>query len=164
MVEEKKDLEGKFFEKIDLAHSELELRSRHWEELSKKVNLSKTSWLLPGISSPPNITHSLPPRPLNYTVIASDGSQIFPDRHEALPCYLINIGSVILHYGTGGKAHLKSYPKFFYGEEGKLTTWDGRMIQADSTVISEKRALMEFEEILRLLGDCKNKDNILALL
>ena len=163
MVEEKKDFEGKFIDKINLAYSELELRSRQWQEFSKKVKLSKTSWLLPGISSPLNITYTLPPRPSSYTVLASDGSQIFPDRHEALPCYLINIGSVILHYGTDGKAHLRSYPKFFYGDEDRLTTWDGRMIPADSEVISEKRTLMEFEEILRLLEDCENKDNTLAL-
>lgn len=91
MVEEKKDFEGKFIDKINLAYSELELRSRQWQEFSKKVKLSKTSWLLPGISSPLNIIYTLPPRPSSYTVLASDGSQIFPDRHEALPCYLINI-------------------------------------------------------------------------
>ncbi|HEY7534417.1 MAG TPA: DNA double-strand break repair nuclease NurA [Thermodesulfobacteriota bacterium] len=163
MVEEKKDFEGKFLEKISLACSEFELRSGQWEKLSKKVKLSKTSWLLPGISSPLNIKYSLPPRPSGYTVLASDGSQIFPDRHEALPCYLINIGSVILQYGTDGKARLKSYPKFFYGDEDRLTTWDGRKIPADSSVISERRAVMEFEEILRLLEVCEGKDNVLAL-
>jgi hypothetical protein len=163
MVEEKKEFEGKFLEKINLACSELELRSRQWEELSEKVKLSKTSWLLPGISSPLNLKYSLPPRPSSYTVLASDGSQIFPDRHEALPCFLINIGSVVLQYGADGKAQLKSYPKFFYGDDDRFTIWDGRRIPADSGVISEKRAVMEFEEILRLLGDCEHNDNVIAL-
>ncbi|MCI0454235.1 MAG: DNA double-strand break repair nuclease NurA [Candidatus Dadabacteria bacterium] len=163
MVEEKKNFEGKFLEKISLAQAELELRSRQWEELSKKVKLSKTSWLLPGIFSPLNTKYPLPSRPSGYTVVASDGSQIFPDRHEALPCFLINIGSVILQYGIGGKAQLKSYPKFFYGDEDRLTTWDGRRIPADSAVISEKRAVMEFEEIIRLHEVCEDKDNVLAL-
>jgi hypothetical protein len=163
MIEEKKVLEGKFLERINLAYSELKLRSTNWEELSEKVKLSKTSWLLAGTSGSLDTTYPLPPRPSSYTVFASDGSQIFPDRHEALPCYLINIGSVVLHYGVEGGAKLSSYPKFFYKDEDRLVTWDGRKIPADSAVISEKRGLMEFEEILRLAEGCKDRENIVAI-
>lgn len=35
-----------------------------------------------------------------YTVIAVDGSQIYPDRHVGAAYYLLNIGSVVLRYGT----------------------------------------------------------------
>src|ERR1700752_4148223 len=126
MVEEKSNLEGEFLEKINLAQRELKLRSKEWERFSEKLKLSKTSWLLPYVFTPFDTSYSLPSRPASYTVLSSDGSQIFPDRHEALPCYLINIGSVILHYGMGGKAHLNSYPKFFYRDEDRFTTWDGR--------------------------------------
>ena len=40
MIEEKKGVEERFLEKINLAHSELKLKSKSWEELSRKVNLS----------------------------------------------------------------------------------------------------------------------------
>ncbi|MDE5089108.1 MAG: nuclease, partial [Trichodesmium sp. St16_bin2-tuft] len=40
---------------------------------------------------------NLPPK--NYTVLATDGSQIAPSQHEIAYCYLLNIGRVMLHYG-----------------------------------------------------------------
>ena len=163
MIEEKKGLEEDFLEKINLSLSELKLRSKKWEEISQKVRLSKTSWLLAGVLGPLDNTYPLPLRPQTCTVIASDGSQIFPNRHEALPCYLINIGSVVLHYGEEGKAKLSSYPKFFYKDEDRLVIWDGRRIPADSSVISERRALMEFQELLRLAGENKNPENTVAV-
>ncbi|MER3447226.1 MAG: hypothetical protein C4291_10450 [Candidatus Dadabacteria bacterium] len=163
MIEEKRRLEGEFLERINLARSEFKLRANDWERLSEKLKLSKTSWLLPRILGSFDVTYPLPPRPSNYTVLSSDGSQIFPDRHEALSCYLINIGSVVLQYGTGGRAHLNSYPKFFFRDEDRFTTWDGRRIPADAAVISEKRCLMEFEEILRLAEEHQNRENIIAI-
>lgn len=163
MINEKRKSEGDLLEKINLAQSEFKFRSKDWEKLSEKVKLSKTSWLLPRIFSSFDDTYPLPPRPLNYTVLSSDGSQIFPDRHEAFPCYLINVGSVVLRYGTGGKAHLNSYPKFFFRDEDRFITWDGRKIPANPAVISEKRGLMEFEEILKLGEECENRENAIAI-
>ena len=37
---------------------------------------------------------------LDYTVVACDGSQIYPDRHTGTNCYLINIGQSILRYSN----------------------------------------------------------------
>ncbi|HSE83347.1 MAG TPA: DNA double-strand break repair nuclease NurA [Thermodesulfobacteriota bacterium] len=163
MIEGRKDLEGKVAEKISIAHRELKLKSQEWERFSGKVKLSRTFWLLAGIHNPLDTVFSPPVRPLNYTALASDGSQVFPDRHEALPCYLINIGSVVIHYGTGGKAYLNSYPRFFYNDEDRFTTWDGKKIPADGIVISERRNLMEFEEILKLAEACRDRENVIAI-
>ena len=33
-----------------------------------------------------------------YQVVAVDGSQIYPDKHQGIGCFLINIGSIILRY------------------------------------------------------------------
>ena len=35
-----------------------------------------------------------------YTVVSTDGSQIYPDRHQGLSCFLINTGTVVLSYGS----------------------------------------------------------------
>jgi len=35
-----------------------------------------------------------------YTVIAVDGSQIYPDRHAGSSWYVINLGSIVLNYGS----------------------------------------------------------------
>lgn len=49
-----------------------------------------------------------------HSVIATDGSQIAPNRHEIAYCYLLNIGRVVLHYGTGEYPTLDSAPEIYY--------------------------------------------------
>lgn len=163
MLGERKYFIDEFGEKIKLAQSEFHNKSENWEELSQKVDKSKTSWLLAGISSSLDITSPLPERPSNYTAISSDGSQIFPDRHEALPCYLINISSVILNYGDKSGADLSSEPVLFYKEQDRFTLWDGKKIPANSEVISLRRALMEFERLLDLVNEASDRENIISI-
>ncbi len=52
-----------------------------------------------------------------HRVLATDGSQIKPSHHEIAYCFLINVGRVCLHYGTGQRAKLDSIPEIFYKEE-----------------------------------------------
>ncbi len=163
MVERQADFMDEFIRKLDTALKELNDRSDDWEKLSNKVEKSKTSWLVAGVDSPPNTAYPLPPRPSDFTVIASDGSQIFPDRHETLPCYLINTGSVLIRYGSHARALLKSLPEFFYTEEDRFTAWDGRRVPVNTEVISMRRTMMEMEEILRLARECGGKESVLAL-
>jgi len=50
----------------------------------------------------------------HYTVVSVDGSQIYPDRHNNASCFLVNIGSVILPYGTSvTSAKFNSVPHVF---------------------------------------------------
>lgn len=163
MIEERKDFTDELSEKLDLAKSELKHKSEKWEELSRKVENSKTSWLVAGISSPLNTAFPIPKRPPHYTAVSSDGSQIFPDRHESLPCYLLNISSVTLAYGVGGGAFLGSDPSLYYDDEDRFTTWGGKKVPADSEIISIKRTLMEFERILALVKENEVHENVIAL-
>ena len=163
MLGERKHFVDEFGEKIKLAQSELHNKSQNWEELSQKIQQSKTSWLLAGISTSLNITSTLPERPINYTAISSDGSQIFPDRHEALPCYLINISSVVLNYGDNSSANLTSDPVLFYKDQDRFTFWDGKKVPANSNVISHKRTLMEFEKLLDLANENSDRENTISI-
>lgn len=48
----------------------------------------------------------------SYTVVAVDGSQVYPDRHVAgAGCFLINIGGVVLAYGESGGVTFFSAPE-----------------------------------------------------
>ncbi len=63
-----------------------------------------------------------------YIAISVDGSQIYPDRHNVLSCFLINTGSVVLPYGTENtKVQLFSDPTVFAGvdEHQQPFTTDG---------------------------------------
>ena len=57
-----------------------------------------------------------------HTVLSVDGSQIYPDRHNILSCFLINIGSVVLPYLCAHKrVQLYSDPTVFAGvDENKM--------------------------------------------
>lgn len=49
-----------------------------------------------------------------YTVIAVDGSQIYPDRHQGSMCSLINIGSVIFTYDIESSVIFDSVPTLLF--------------------------------------------------
>ena len=54
-------------------------------------------------------------------MVAADGSQIAPSHHEVIPAFLLNIATVVLHYGTGERAEFSSTPTLFYREEDLYT-------------------------------------------
>jgi hypothetical protein len=111
MVLEQKTARRSRSEKVTIAEEQLAYWSKRWKELADKAEKSRTSWLLAAdICEPLHSNYSLPARPKKMTAVATDGSQIFPDRHELSACYLINIGSVVLHYGTGERPVLTSHP------------------------------------------------------
>ncbi len=64
----------------------------------------------------------------SYVALSVDGSQIYPDRHNVLSCFLINTGSVVLPYNIENKrVQLFSEPKVFAGvdEDQQAFTTDG---------------------------------------
>ncbi len=150
MAREQRDLAREFVRRLERAEHELRSRGASWEALAEKVGASKTSWL---VATPLGDAASVAPppeRPPAYTVVATDGSQILPDRHESFPCFLINVGSVVLRYGERSAAKLASMPLFFYEEEDRTVVWDGKRVTAGPEVVAVKRTLVEFDELLRL--------------
>jgi NurA domain len=56
-----------------------------------------------------------PVAPADLTVVASDGSQIYPDRHAVLPYYAVNIGYFVVRLGKG-ETHADSRPELVTDE------------------------------------------------
>ncbi|MBI5834847.1 MAG: DNA double-strand break repair nuclease NurA [Armatimonadetes bacterium] len=88
-----------------------------------------------------------PPAPLAYTVVASDGSQIYPDRHGAAIWFVVNTGRVRLTYGEQSSAELDSEPRL-YSDEGDV--FRGVLGQRQ-TVTAEHVAVVRTVEELRAL-------------
>lgn len=65
-------------------------------------------------TEPLNAAISAPAPPTRATIIAADGSQIRPDRHAAYLYYLINIGGVVYHHGSGQAPDQFSIPTLHY--------------------------------------------------
>ncbi len=88
-----------------------------WEALTELAAKATTGPLRALPTTDPRATHVAPPRPPTVTVVATDGSQIFPDRHVEPACYLLNIGRVALHYGTLDPPVIAAEPSLRYAAQ-----------------------------------------------
>jgi hypothetical protein len=84
---------------------------------------SKVTFLVGEPMEPLDKVYPIAPVSGEHTVIATDGSQITPSHHEIAYCFLINVGKVVLHYGTGQRPILDSQPEVYYREEDLFGPW-----------------------------------------
>src|SRR5262249_53505528 len=131
--------------RLEKALGQLALESGRLPAFMRKLHASRTSWLLAGIRESLEKTYPLPPRPLAITVVASDGSQIAPSHHEVIPAFLLNMSTVVLHYGTGERAELTSTPTLFYRDEDLYTDYGGQRVPIAGDLLGMRRTLMECE-------------------
>jgi len=91
-----------------------------------------------------------PPRPL--TVVATDGSQIFPDRHVEPTCYLLNVSRIAFHYGTDEPPLMQAEPdlRFRARDLDALRAPDGEaaLFDLSAEVVSALRDEQELRWLL----------------
>ena len=85
-----------------------------WQDLAERAAAEGKGPLRAVPVDCPDAAHDAPPRPDTVTVVATDGSQIFPDRHVDPACYLLNVGRVALHYGTLDPPLIAAEPSLRY--------------------------------------------------
>lgn len=104
--------------------------------LRDRVQKAKTSWL---VAEPLEDLGAYKVEPIGgYRVVASDGSQILPDRHDHLACYLINVGIVDISYAHA-TAKLVSRPEIFWAPEDVYPLVGGIRQEADPRVVGARR-------------------------
>jgi len=136
-------------------------------ELKQKIARSKTTWLVADIVEGLNLRHRPPPPPEEFTVLATDGSHIDVDRHQSTRCYLINIGSVILSYGTNPGAALYSHPRLYYEDEELVMlppNGIGREQPIEGALLGIKRGVEECRHLVDMAGELPSGASALALL
>lgn len=94
-----------------------------------------------------NCAYAAPAPPDDFSVLATDGSFILPDRHSPARFYLINIGRVHLHYGARPDAELSSTAELRYREQELKV--DGR-IPVNTAILGAKRAADELAALAAL--------------
>ncbi len=116
-----------------------------FHELRDRVEASKTGWPIARPLEPPGRRTPLPAVPGTYTVVASDGSQIEPDRHGPALCYLINIGSALISYGETPRALLESEPTLGFGDHDLYITPgdDKRRTLVEAHILDARRDVLE---------------------
>ena len=154
-------------ERLHQALDTLRDQANDLERLTKKIAASKTTWLVAGLVDGLDRRHEALPLPAEFTVIATDGSHIDVDRHQVTRCYLINIGSVVLHYGASPSAVLDSLPHLYAGEEDLViapTGAKGREQPIEGALLGIKRSVDECRRLAELGAELPPDSSALALL
>lgn len=102
-----------------------------------------------------NLIYPPPALPDRATVLAADGSQIYPDEQSPLHYFLLNIGLYVYHHGVDQTPEQLSIPQLFFHKDhvhdrsGRLIS--NRTVDARRTV-SEMQNLAEHSWKLARLG------------
>jgi hypothetical protein len=96
------------------------------------LNESLTAHLPPPVSFPEGASM------LDTTLIAADGSQVNPDRHNAIQFCIINVGAIVMRMGSGQPPDVSTDSELLYGDE--LETGYGTMSEG---MVALKRDLRE---------------------
>lgn len=86
-------------------------------EFTEKIKNINSPWILPSWHEDLRNIYNISPNNssnLAYTILAVDGSQIYPDHHQGTNCFLINVGLVALHYDSSkSSANFENVPYIF---------------------------------------------------
>lgn len=84
------------------------------------------------------------------TLIATDGSQIYPDTHGIALYYLVNVGAIVLRQGSGEAPATLTEPVLALGEDDPDEEQDRAVI--DTEEVNLRRALREVRMLAELAG------------
>jgi len=136
------------------------------EKLKKKIAASRTTWLVAELVEGLNNRYPAPLAPSDFTVIGSDGSHVDVDRHHSARCFLINLGSAVITYGSRPDAVLASSPRL-YSDDAELVISPpdgGRKQVIEGTILGIKRSAEECRNLTELAADLPAGSDCLALL
>jgi len=94
-------------------------------------------------------TFSPPLPPADFSVIASDGSSIPPDRHSSLRYYVINTGHAVLTYGSHPNADLDSEGRLYFEDADLYISPDRKRIPIEGTRLGVKMQIAELQAALK---------------
>lgn len=94
-----------------------------------------------------------------YTIGAVDGSQIYPDRHQGVAYYVLNIGNTVIHYEIEkSSVELNSEPFLLLKNEIDFKGY------SDREIVDAQRAFYERKYGIQLAGAFTDKSRSLLLI
>ncbi len=120
------------------ARAALEERAADWQALADVAAASKRRLAVP--LEPLDTRHPPSVVPRDHIVIATDGSQIEPDRHGPVDFFLLNVGWVVIRYGAAPFAELASEPRLRYGPDQTYITYQDRRVPIQDHLLAATRA------------------------
>ncbi|HEX2907754.1 MAG TPA: DNA double-strand break repair nuclease NurA, partial [Phototrophicaceae bacterium] len=103
----------------------------------------------------------LPDCPSSATIIAADGSQIYPVEQTPLPYYLLNTGVFVYHHGGDRRPDQLTAPKLFFHPD-PVRDVGGRVIS--HRTIDAKRTISEMRELARATWELRDEARPLVAL
>ncbi|MFN8525373.1 MAG: DNA double-strand break repair nuclease NurA [Chloroflexota bacterium] len=143
---------GWYEQRVWLARRTLSDQAGNWQHLAELARTARGRRLATPLERL-DATYPLPPIPSAFRVIATDGSQIEPDRHGVADFYLINIGKVVIDYGVRPAAALSSEPTLYFDREDLYIQHGDRRITVTDHHLSAKRSQLELQAAGTLAAD-----------
>ena len=85
-----------------------------------------------------------PETPSSATILAVDGSQVYPNEQALLHYYLLNIGLYVYHHGLERKPQAVSRPQLFYHENDVHDSYGAVIAKG---VVDDRRTLAEMQAL-----------------
>jgi hypothetical protein len=144
-------------------------KSVNVEKLKRKIEDSRTlaQWPIAGLVDELFNVFPAPPTPNNYTVLATDGSHIDVDRNKTAHCYMINIGTVKLCYGSDCAAELDSFPHLYSDENDLVICSQENKLKKENiqgTLLDAKRSVEECRVLAEMASGLPDGATALALM
>ena len=138
------------------------------EVLKRKIASCRApNWSPAGLVEGLHQRYDAPAVPSDYSVLATDGSDIAVDRHKSARCYLINIGSVYLHYGGYPSAELLSTPKLYSEDADLVIKNQGNKHKEqliEGALMEARRAVEECRRLADLAATLPADETLLAMM
>jgi len=129
------------------AQAVLRACAEQWAAVQGAVKAAEPRRLVAALRESPVETLSAPERPTPITVVATDGSQIYPDRHVDPMFFLLNVSQVGFQYGTREEPVLDTVPRLRFQDD--LSAHVDEMLGSMTTeLVSALRDEMELELLL----------------
>lgn len=129
------------------AQAVLSACAERWKQVRAQVAEAEPRRLVAALRESPNGVHEAPARPTPITVVATDGSQIYPDRHVEPLFFLLNVSQVAFQYGTQEAPVLDAVPRLHFEED--LSEHVDEVLRSMTTeLVSALRDEMELELLL----------------
>ncbi|MBI4322355.1 MAG: DNA double-strand break repair nuclease NurA [Chloroflexi bacterium] len=114
-----------------------------FEGLRAKIEGARTFWPVARPVEPLDARRKPERSGASYCVVATDGSQIEPDRHGPAMCCLMNVGAAVLQYGQSPKAELWSRPQLYFRDDDLHIVSNNRRFLIQGHLLTVKRSIAE---------------------
>jgi hypothetical protein len=136
------------------ARAALAACAEQWPAVQAAVEQAQPRRLVAALQESPDRRTAAPERPTPITVVATDGSQIYPDRHVDPTFFLLNVSRVGFQYGTQEDPVGESVPRLRF--EDDLSEHVDEVLGSMTTeLVSALRDEMELEQLLAVAEEVK---------